>query len=476
MFCKHCGKEVLDDIFFCPHCGGAVLNNSKKKSKTSLMLGIIGMVAWIIPIIGFPIQITGLVLGIKELKTTKGRVAMVGVVLCIVGLILTSINASIGAYNAILRIENDYDYEYDNFSILEELEISIQPIGYFSKPALYDTEDIDTEEWLSYIKYDEQAIDYYNKENTYNQQLKIRSAIVKIICESDDGSYRSGSGTNILPGGYIVTNLHVVEEATELGCVVGLPDPETGLIREAYWATPIIDKENKAGHDLAILSVEDPVIDEEYNIYGFYERIIEMKFPYYEESDECLNDNLQLGDKIFVFGYPYLSGGALTITDGIISSLYSADGYLITSAKISPGNSGGLAIDSNGCFVGVPTAVYSEEQSESYGEIIDAYFVYEFYEAMIDYIFEHIGVIEEDIFQKKEQSYLEGESNVYAYLSVPGALRACASTDCQIIRYYAEGAKVTIEDINGASNWYKIVARDDIGSLITGYMHSSLFE
>jgi len=43
-------------------------------------------------------------------------------------------------------------------------------------------------------------------------------------------------------------------------------------------------------------------------------------------------------------------GYSLTVTDGIVSSL-SGDGLIYTSAKISHGNSGGLAVDKNGCIL-----------------------------------------------------------------------------------------------------------------------------
>ncbi len=68
------------------------------KATTSLVLGIIGMIAWFIPLIGLPITIVGLVKGIKGLDTVKRTRAIVGITLCIIGLVLTIVNASIGAY------------------------------------------------------------------------------------------------------------------------------------------------------------------------------------------------------------------------------------------------------------------------------------------------------------------------------------------------------------------------------------------
>ena len=67
------------------------------KATASFVLGIIGMVAWFIPLFGFPITITGLVLGVKASPTKKRET---GINLCTVGLILTSINSAIGAYLA----------------------------------------------------------------------------------------------------------------------------------------------------------------------------------------------------------------------------------------------------------------------------------------------------------------------------------------------------------------------------------------
>ena len=74
------------------------IKDEKSKAKASFVLGIIGMITWFIPIIGLPIQVTGLVLGIKGWKSSKQTFAVAGVTLCIIGLVLTIINGSIGAY------------------------------------------------------------------------------------------------------------------------------------------------------------------------------------------------------------------------------------------------------------------------------------------------------------------------------------------------------------------------------------------
>jgi hypothetical protein len=68
------------------------------KSIASLCLGLFGLIAWLLPIIGFPVTITGLVLGFKSLSGARRGMATAGIVLCIIGLVLTTANAAIGAY------------------------------------------------------------------------------------------------------------------------------------------------------------------------------------------------------------------------------------------------------------------------------------------------------------------------------------------------------------------------------------------
>lgn len=68
------------------------------KAIASLVLGIIGMVAWVIPLFGIPTTVVGLVLGIKGLKSQNKGMAVAGVTLSIIGLVASIINMSIGAY------------------------------------------------------------------------------------------------------------------------------------------------------------------------------------------------------------------------------------------------------------------------------------------------------------------------------------------------------------------------------------------
>lgn len=67
------------------------MDEQKNKPVSSLVLGIISLIAWLLPLAGLPVSIIGLVIGIRKNYTT-------GIVLNIIGLVLTVANAAIGAY------------------------------------------------------------------------------------------------------------------------------------------------------------------------------------------------------------------------------------------------------------------------------------------------------------------------------------------------------------------------------------------
>jgi Na+/H+-dicarboxylate symporter len=64
---------------------------------SSLKLGLVGLFIWIIPIIGFPLTVVGITLGIEEIYGKKNN-AKIGLILNIIGLVLTLVNYGIGLY------------------------------------------------------------------------------------------------------------------------------------------------------------------------------------------------------------------------------------------------------------------------------------------------------------------------------------------------------------------------------------------
>lgn len=74
-------------------------DSSKNGAATAgLVLGIISLLAWVIPLFGAPISIIGIVQSTKGLKSENRGGAISGLVLSIIGIVATIVNASIGAY------------------------------------------------------------------------------------------------------------------------------------------------------------------------------------------------------------------------------------------------------------------------------------------------------------------------------------------------------------------------------------------
>ena len=91
-------------------------------------------------------------------------------------------------------------------------------------------------------------------------------------------------------------------------------------------------------------------------------------------------EDLDLGDPVMILGYPSLSGGVnLTITEGVVSGFYLEEQFILTSAQVTYGNSGGLALSKTGCFIGIPSIIFTEEV-DSLGGIISTDAINEFFE------------------------------------------------------------------------------------------------
>ncbi len=212
--------------------------------------------------------------------------------------------------------------------------------------------------------------------------LDIASAVVNIYCTGKtEEDTTGGSGTILTEDGLVLTNAHIIPKGGEdtASCLVILPDPSTGAPDEIYTAYPIVIPDLSEQYDLAFVQIDDVYYDtDEGKAYGVYPK----KFPAYDSNKYCKNENVKLGEPVRIYGYPAISGGyALTITDGIVSSLLAKDGLIITSAKISHGNSGGLAVDQYGCRIGIPSMV-SGDDYESLGVIISNDLIYKFIDEM----------------------------------------------------------------------------------------------
>ena len=147
----------------------------------------------------------------------------------------------------------------------------------------------------------------------------------------------TGSGVIISSDGYIVTNNHVIDGATDLEITLNN--------RKKHKATLIgTDKKN----DIALLKIDAGDI-----------------LPYIPFSD---SDNLNIGEWVLAVGNPY--NLTSTVTAGIVSAKgrdlqgnYSTDSFIQTDAAVNPGNSGGALVNSRGELVGINTAISTKTGS-----------------------------------------------------------------------------------------------------------------
>ena len=143
----------------------------------------------------------------------------------------------------------------------------------------------------------------------------------------------AGSGVIVdAKNGYIITNAHVLENASEI-TVTFLDDRQI--------KAEIVGKD--VGSDVAVLKV-----------------------PAKNLADMPLADSAkaEVGDFVIAIGNPF--GLQHTVTSGIISALgrsgINPDGYedfIQTDASINPGNSGGALVNLDGQLVGINTAIFS---------------------------------------------------------------------------------------------------------------------
>ena len=141
-----------------------------------------------------------------------------------------------------------------------------------------------------------------------------------------------GSGVIVSKQGYIVTNYHVIEGASDI--IVMLQDGRNSSAK-------VIGTD--AESDLAVLKID---------LTG----LTPIKLARAHQAE--------VGDVVFAIGNPF--GVGQTVTMGIISAtgraglgLNQYQNFIQTDAAINPGNSGGALINANGTLIGINSALFS---------------------------------------------------------------------------------------------------------------------
>ncbi|MDB4894812.1 MAG: hypothetical protein JWN15_1074 [Firmicutes bacterium] len=81
--------------------GSPVAMNShgqERNATAGFVLGLVSLLAWILPFIGLPVTVTGLVLSIRGLRSSRSGLATAGLILSVIWLLVTLANGTLGAY------------------------------------------------------------------------------------------------------------------------------------------------------------------------------------------------------------------------------------------------------------------------------------------------------------------------------------------------------------------------------------------
>jgi S1-C subfamily serine protease len=161
------------------------------------------------------------------------------------------------------------------------------------------------------------------------------------------GRAASGSGFVIDDDGHVITNDHVVEDATQYRVRFG----ENG--------DPIVAKllGTDPSADLALLQIDPKDIEHDVHPLAL-----------------GTSETLRPGDEAIAIGSPFGLQG--TVTSGIVSALgrtiqapngFSISGAVQTDAAINPGNSGGPLLDEQGRVIGVNSQIQTSGGNQNSG-------------------------------------------------------------------------------------------------------------
>ncbi|WP_319422726.1 trypsin-like peptidase domain-containing protein [Pleurocapsa sp. FMAR1] len=162
-------------------------------------------------------------------------------------------------------------------------------------------------------------------------------AVVEIVYDVEDGQI-SGSGSIVDPSGLVLTNAHVLKQASSTVGVI-LADGQKAIA----------------------------------DVVGFADRDLDLAAIKIRDRDNLptisMVNSVEVGQSVYAIGSP--QGLQNTFTSGIVSAVYPDKGMIQHDAAINHGNSGGPLLNSQGEMVGVNTAIATAEVFDpNTGEVI----------------------------------------------------------------------------------------------------------
>jgi S1-C subfamily serine protease len=196
---------------------------------------------------------------------------------------------------------------------------------------------IEVQSAAAYTEDERENISVYERLNSAVVNITTETMAINWFLEPVPQEGSSGSGSIIDTRGYVLTNNHVIRNASKV--YINLADGSQ------YEGTVVgSDPEN----DLTVLKFDPPA------------GTVLKTVPYGDSG------NLKVGQKVLAIGNPFALERTLTV--GIVSGLgrpvqitrqHIVRDLIQTDASINPGNSGGPLLDSKGRMIGINTMIYS---------------------------------------------------------------------------------------------------------------------
>jgi S1-C subfamily serine protease len=190
---------------------------------------------------------------------------------------------------------------------------------------------------LPYSEDERENISIYERYNAAVVNITTEVVAINWFLEPVPQDGGSGSGSIIDTKGYVLTNNHVIENASKV---------YINLVDGSQFEGSVVGTDSE--NDIAVLKFDPPQGQELQTI------------PFGS------SDNLKVGQKVLAIGNPFAFERTLTV--GIVSGLgrpiQTSQQNIIrdmiqTDASINPGNSGGPLLDTQGRMIGINTMIYS---------------------------------------------------------------------------------------------------------------------
>jgi len=236
------------------------------------------------------------------------------------------------------------------YSSLTPRQQIIQPVSVEDKPValtnyIFDSSDFVVPEGLNFVFAAKNATpSVVHIRTTYEAGVQSRNPFNDFFRDHFGDRYHrkgygqslgAGSGVIISSDGHIVTNNHVIDNASEI---------EVVLSDNRSYEAKVVGADKST--DLAVVKIEQT----------------DLPVARYGDSE-----NINIGEWVLAIGNPYEFRS--TVTAGIISAKgrninilgggTSIESFIQTDAAVNPGNSGGALVNLNGELIGINTAIAS---------------------------------------------------------------------------------------------------------------------